>query len=79
MGRHSRKKPQEPTTDVGRAIVAKGGDNPSWDELSPEARASEFDASHEEPRAYAARNFPHSTGAENRQTYGVGNGQHRKS
>jgi hypothetical protein len=52
MGKHEGAQDYKPGTDAGDA----------FDTLKPEEKAQEFDASHEDPRGYANRNFGSDTG-----------------
>lgn len=47
MGKHGGRGDGKAGTDAG----------PAFDELEPEEKGQEFDASTEDPRGYAARNF----------------------
>lgn len=47
MGKHSKGRADEPTTDQGKP----------YGEMSGEEKGREFDASHRDPRGYADRNF----------------------
>jgi hypothetical protein len=47
MGKHRGGSAGEPTTNQGK----------SFDQMSGEEKAKEFDASHADPRGYAAQNF----------------------
>lgn len=52
MGRHSGPlDPREHTSEHGTDA------GPEFDNLTPQQKAAEFDASHNNPTAYAARNF----------------------
>jgi hypothetical protein len=47
MGRHSGKPAKE----------IKGQNGKSWEEMTPEEKGREFDASHNRPRSYATKHF----------------------
>jgi hypothetical protein len=47
MGKHSGKPAGEPTTDAGKP----------FNQMSGEEKGKEFDASHNDPKGYASRNF----------------------
>lgn len=47
MGKHSGRSAKEPTTSQGKP----------FSQMSGAEKAAEFDASHSDPRGYAARNF----------------------
>jgi hypothetical protein len=62
MAKHDGRQAKEPKTNNGKA----------WDEMTPEEKAAEFDASDKNPRAYARDNFRQSKTEGNTRRYGFG-------
>lgn len=68
MAKHKGPKEPEQGTQAGKA----------WDELTPEEKAREFDASHARPTSYAQKNFKSAKPGEGGKIFGFGKPKHKK-